>query len=164
VPKCLNRYLGLPLVQRDRADVFACPSDKGTRFVRPSAIRYYGTSYYPNHILIGQNDFQIPASARGRDIWNELKVRMKELTQSSVSGDSLLILIGDCTWLDNWDESVPKEFPYWHARRSMHNVAFLDGHVAFTKIRKAIHVDPNYTLIPCQDLRSRFAPVQQEIP
>jgi prepilin-type processing-associated H-X9-DG protein len=74
------------------------------------------------------------------------------------------VLIGDFTWLDNWDESVPTDFPDWHARRRMHNLAFLDGHVTFTKVRKGIHVDPNYTLVPCTTLRSRFVPVQQEIP
>jgi len=163
VPKPLNRYLGLPLVKRDRADVFVCPSDRGTRFVRPRAIRYYGTSYYPNHILIGQSAVWVPPGARGRDIWNDVIRQMNTLTRSNVSGDWLVILIGDFTWLDNWDESVPKEFPCWHGRRSMHNLAFLDGHVAFTKIRKGIHVDPNYTLIPCRDLRSRFVDAQQEI-
>jgi prepilin-type processing-associated H-X9-DG protein len=86
-------------------------------------------------------------------LWTRVNQRIKTLTRSAVKDPSRLILIGDYTWLDNWDPGVPEDFPFWHQARSMHNLAFVDGHVQSTRIRKGIHVDARYTLIPFGDLR-----------
>jgi prepilin-type processing-associated H-X9-DG protein len=131
----------------------------GTALVRPSSLWWYGTSYYPNHLLIGQNRVAVPISdpcETAMRLWTRVNQRIKTLTRSAVKDPSRLILIGDFTWLDNWDTSDPSvldDFPFWHQVRSMHNLAFMDGHVQSTRIRKGIHADAQYTLIPFSGLR-----------
>jgi prepilin-type N-terminal cleavage/methylation domain-containing protein/prepilin-type processing-associated H-X9-DG protein len=168
VAKPLNRYLKLPLVTRTGGDVFSCPCDSGTRFVRPSGFSYYGTSYYPNHLLIGQNQVTSPPGDPCESacrLWTRVNRKIGTLTRCGVQDVSRVILIGDYSWLDNWDRSVPDDFPYWHQKRSMHNIAFVDGHAEFVTIRKGIHVDARYTLIPfVGELRLAAESCQSEIP
>ncbi|HOW73245.1 MAG TPA: DUF1559 domain-containing protein [Phycisphaerae bacterium] len=173
VAKPLNSFLKLPPVMRAGGEVFRCPSDKGTSFVRPTAVGYYGTSYFPNPLLVGRNVW-VPFLSPCRDAWNELvgdpwgyppKPGMLDgIRRDRIDDPALVILIGDHTWLDNWDETVPEEFPYWHQRRSSHNFAFSDGHGQFVRIRKGIHVDSQYSVIPFRHIREKMAETQQEIP
>jgi hypothetical protein len=86
------------------------------------------------------------------------------LTSDQIDSPGTVVLIGDYAWLDNWDETVPDEFPYWHQQKARHNFAFMDGHGAFVRIRKGIHVDSSYSIIPFKRGRDRMAACQQEIP
>ena len=168
VPKPLNVYLKLNKVIRAGGEVFHCPCDQGTSFVRPTVFQYYGTSYYPNNLLIGQNQVWVPpgdpCSVAPFALWTNVNQRIAKLTRSGVDGQSRVILIGDFTWLDHWDLTVPDEFPYWHRTPGSHNLAFTDGHAEFVRIRKGIHVTDRYSILPCKDLRSEACQCQQEVP
>lgn len=173
VRKPLNRHMNLPVVLREGGKVFRCPSDTGTFFVQPTAFWYYGTSYYPNNVLIGRCIW-VPPSSPCKAAWDELvgdpwawppKAGMLDrFNRSRIDNPAQLILIGDYAWLDNWDDSVPDQFPFWHRTRSRHNIAFFDGHAEFVRIRKGIHVDPKYSLIPFKRIREKMLQTQQEIP
>jgi prepilin-type N-terminal cleavage/methylation domain-containing protein len=167
VPKPLNRYVGMPPVTRTGPGVFSCPSDTGTSDIRPTAFSNYGTSYYSNHLLIGQNSIDLPPGEPCEPacgLWTRIKKRIGTLKRSGVQDVSRVLLIGDYTWYDNWDPTVPERFPYWHQTRSMHNFAFVDTHVEFVPIRKGIHVDKRYTLIPFMgELRQAAESCQAEI-
>ena len=172
VPKPLNRSVKMPLVARTGGELFTCPDDAGTSFVRPSAIRYYGTSLFPNQLLVGRN-LWIPPGNPCESSWNELvgdpwawparPGLLDNLTVSKIDNPTQLILIGDYAWLDNWDDSVPEAFPFWHRRKSTHNIVFMDGHAEFVRIRKGIHVDASYSLIPFKRIREQMARTQVEI-
>ncbi|HOW74086.1 MAG TPA: type II secretion system protein [Phycisphaerae bacterium] len=173
VPKPLNVALKLPQVLRTGGEVFRCPSDKGTGLVRPTSIGYYGTSYYPNHLLVGRNVW-VPSASPCVEAWNELvgdpwgyppRYGMLEgVRRDRIDDPALVVLIGDSAWLDNWDEMVPEEFPYWHQAKAKHNFAFMDGHGAVVHIRKGIHTDKgHYSIIPFRRIREKMTRTQQEI-
>ncbi len=173
IPKPLNRYLKLANVLRIGGEVFICPADGGVEGVRPTAYGYYGTSYYPNDLLVGRQlwpVFGLPC----QDAWTRLvgdpwgfppiPGMLDRVSRSSVDNATTLILIGDFCWYDNWDPCVPDRFPSWHGRRSTHNLAFLDGHAEFTRIRKGIYVDVKYSVIPFKKVRQEMCQCQQEMP
>ncbi|MBI4579755.1 MAG: prepilin-type N-terminal cleavage/methylation domain-containing protein [Planctomycetes bacterium] len=172
VPKPLNRCLNMPLVVRTGGEVFRCPDDAGTPFVRPSARRYYGTSYFPNHLLVGRNIWVLPGKPC-EAVWIELAgdpwawpVRpgmLENLNRAKVDNAAQLVLIGDYAWLDNWDDSVPDVFPFWHRRKRTHNIAFMDGYGEYVRIRKGIHVDARYSIVPFKRIREAMTQCQQEI-
>jgi len=164
VSKPLNRYLGLPPVTRDKAEVFMCPCDTGTRFARPTCHSYYGTSYKTNPMLIGQTR----VNERSDDpclqtVIKPLNKRLAGLNRSEVANESRLLLMGDVGWDYRWDYAIT-EVVYWHHQRAFYNLAFMDGHVRFTRIRKGIHVAADYTVIPFRDLQAAAAACQQEVP
>jgi prepilin-type N-terminal cleavage/methylation domain-containing protein/prepilin-type processing-associated H-X9-DG protein len=164
ISKPLNRYVRLPLVTRDKAETFLCPEDTGTFEARPTAHAYYGTSYKTNPLLIGQGSIK----QRGddpclADVTKPLKDRIQVVSRSQVANESRLILIGDLGWDYMWDYAN-KELVNWHQRKGFYNLAFLDGHVFFTRIRKGINVDGQYTVIPFKDLQSASITCQAEVP
>ncbi len=171
-PKPLNRYLHLPLVLRTGGAVFTCPSDRGLVGVRPTAWRYYGTSYYPNNLLIGRQVYKetdIPCE----DLWTRLvgddsasppiPSMIAGLIRWKIDNDSLVILMGDSSWYEHWYNKRPDRFPWWHSRPGMHNIAFMDGHGDYVRIRKGIYVDGRYTTIPFKGIRAEFAQCQTEV-
>lgn len=173
LPKPLNTHLKLPRVLRTGGDLFRCPSDKGSSFVRPSAFEYFGTSYYPNLLLVGRM-VTTPAGTSCLQAWKNLigdpsahppkPGVIKSLRRDVIDDPSIVLFMGDYCWWDTWDEAVPQEFPYWHERKSRHNISFMDGHVAFVTLRKGIYVDENYSTIPLRANRQEFSLCQQEIP
>lgn len=163
VPKPLNRYLKLQPVTREKAEVFLCPCDTGTRFARPTCHSYYGTSYKTNPMLIGATQVR----ARSDDpcvaaVIKPLNRRLPGLTRSDIANESRLILMGDVGWDYLWDYANP-ELVNWHRRPAFYNVAFMDGHVRFTRIRKGIHVTSDYVVIPFRDLQTAATACQQEV-
>ncbi len=59
---------------------------------------------------------------------------------------------GDFAWSTQW---LPNLYPHgtpWHGRCCHYNMAFLDGHVAFLKIRKGLFVTDEYRVLPFRDL------------
>jgi prepilin-type N-terminal cleavage/methylation domain-containing protein len=114
VPKPLNKYLKLSQVTRIGAEVFSCPADTGTRFIRPSAFGYYGTSYYPNHLLIGQNQVSPPFGdpcQSTASLWTKVNSKIKTLTRSGVKDTSKVILIGDYPGSTTGIRPCPMTFP-----------------------------------------------------
>jgi prepilin-type processing-associated H-X9-DG protein len=174
VPKPLNRCLKLASILRIGGEVFICPADKGVEGVRPTAHEYYGTSYYPNDVLIGRQLWPV-YGLPCQDAWaklvgdpwaypNPIPAMLDQVTRSVAESTPNLILIGDFSWYDNWDPVVSDRFPYWHERKSMHNIAFLDGHAEFVTVRKGIYVDARYTVIPFRNIRDEMCQCQQEVP
>ncbi len=172
VPKPLNSTLKLdPIVgtllgpggpRQDAlgTEVFLCPSDRGSESVRPTNFDYYGTSYRTNHMIIGKLPFKWPPDDPCDQVFERISNRLSELNQSDIQDTSRLALMGDAGWVDAWrtDTAEPIE---WHHRTDTHNVAFMDGHVAFTLIRKGIHTCSDYTTIPYAELANEAYDCQQ---
>jgi prepilin-type processing-associated H-X9-DG protein len=75
---------------------------------------------------------------------------------------STLVLAGDHGWRQAYAYNSTQRIE-WHGRPAWHNVCFLDGHVAFTHIRKGLDVTPEYTVLPFQDLHQEAAGCQVEL-
>lgn len=174
IPKPLNAALGLnPVVGRfhptgDResdttgVEVFRCPADRGSRQSRPTNFWYYGTSYRANYILIGQDQVHIdPSGPCAETVFTPLNERLPSLTVADIVNASRLILMGDSGWVPAWQTNTLDPID-WHRRPDMHNVAFLDGHVDFLRVRKGIHTCVDYTTIPLLLLERAACGCQEE--
>ena len=78
-----------------------------------------------------------------------------------VDAPSRLLLIGDYGWVNQWSPSVDLRTE-WHVRRGHHNLAFLDGHVDFLRIRKGLLVTAACRVLPFADLDRLAIPCQEE--
>lgn len=157
-PRPLNRFLHLPAEAGRDAGVYACPGDR----TNLSYFEYYGTSYRTNPCLIGRGTLFVPATDPCRDVMLDVSRRIRNLNRSRVSDESRLLLLGDFEWVNHWQFNFPPG-PHWHERPGMFNMAFLDGHVEFIRIRKGIHADSGYTTLPFRDLQSDAAACQEEV-
>lgn len=166
-PRPLNRFMGLDGTLEDNksAKVFCCPGDTGGIMgytPREKAYDYMGTSYQTNIFLIGPNQygaFSPTTSALDLAISN----RITNLGISQVTASHAYVaLIGDQGWLTQWRPMPPpvetiweqqwKPYGEWHVKPDCYNLAFLDGHVAFVKVRKAWYVTDDYSIVPFKDL------------
>lgn len=162
-PRPLNPYLSLPeiLQAESTAKVFKCPSDKGGLLgTELPVFSYLGTSYNMNNLLVGQNQVGTMPSVQLRDGINK---RLKNLKIKDVDGHSTLVLMGDFGWLNQYKPAVP-QIGDWHGKEYYHNIAFLDGHVEFLKIRKGLYVTPQYNVLPFKELTSLAKSIQVEEP
>lgn len=168
--RAINPQLQLPLIATvDDARVFRCPADTGNDTVAPSYYNAYGNSYLANRMLVAPEQFRIDASDPAGDALSEVVIKLERVNNASQFEPAAeIVLVGDAGWDAALDISrgPAREAPTeWHARRATHNLAFLDGHAAFTRIRRAIYVDsPAYTVIPFRDEAARVAALQQERP
>lgn len=163
IARPLNLSLDLaPLT--DSAEIAHCPSDRGYVGVRPTVYDYYGTSYITNTYLVGQDQLLIRTSDPCKDGLKALSDRLPGLRRGRVTtGPSRLLFFGDGEWLDAANASRP--WPAgWHGRQGWCNMAFLDGHGDFVRIRKGVYVSRDYTLIPFANLEPVFEQSQQETP
>ncbi len=169
-PRPLNNYVGLSDpndVTQNNAKVFCCPSDSGGipgAFLREKAYMVHGTSYQTNIFLIGQNRC-VTFSEKTKVLDQEISQRLTSLNRSSVANPSLLLLIGDYGWINQWKptphpEEEWKELAEWHGKADHHNMAFLDGHVNFQNIRKGFYVTSEYWVLPFEDLKELALDVQ----
>ncbi len=147
----LNKYLGLADLPQSETDakVFHCPADYASAEVSPFI--EIGTSYETNILLVGQDQIGIgkfPSIA----LIDAINAKLKNLNLIRVAKPSRLLLIGDFAWLTQW---LPSPYPYgipWHGRHCYYNMAFLDGHVEFIKIRKGVFVADEYSVLPFKEL------------
>jgi prepilin-type N-terminal cleavage/methylation domain-containing protein/prepilin-type processing-associated H-X9-DG protein len=169
-PRPLNKYVGFSDpngVNQDSAKVFCCPADRGGvpgAFLREKAYRVNGTSYQTNIFLIGQ-DRCGAFSEKTKILDQGISQRLTNLNRSSVANPSVVLLIGDFGWINQWNPTpLPqqewKELAEWHGKADYHNMAFLDGHVNFQKIRKGFYVTSEYWVLPFQELYSLAIEVQ----
>jgi prepilin-type N-terminal cleavage/methylation domain-containing protein/prepilin-type processing-associated H-X9-DG protein len=169
-PRPLNNYIGFSdpnTVTEDNARVFCCPSDRGGvpgAFLREKAYRVNGTSYQTNIFLISQDKCGA-FSEKTKILDQEISLRLTNLNRNSVANPSLLLLIGDYGWINQWKptphpEQEWKELAEWHGKADHHNVAYLDGHVKFPNIRKGFYITNQYWVLPFQDLYSLAMEVQ----
>ena len=164
VPKPLNRYMNMPEVAYTGADVFRCPSDEGSDNIRPSFFIHYGTSYQTNLMLIGQTQLLVSRADPCAPVLAKINARLPNHSISAETPDaSRLILIGDLGGVNKvtpWDEQRLE----FHKRRCSYNLAFLDGHGEFVRIRKGLFVADEYNVIPFQDLLQETQACQREVP
>jgi prepilin-type N-terminal cleavage/methylation domain-containing protein/prepilin-type processing-associated H-X9-DG protein len=168
----LNPCLNLPtdMESEDGAEIFFCPADRGgyLDMVREKVYRAVGTSYQTNLFLIGQNKcgkFCEHTAALDAQISD----RLPNMTRLRAYRPSLLLLIGDHGWVNQWDPqpydaAEVKALAEWHGRADWHNLAFLDGHVRFLEIRKGFYVTDEYNVLPFADLYGLAREVQGPVP
>jgi prepilin-type N-terminal cleavage/methylation domain-containing protein len=170
-PRPLNRYLGFTDsndVGERNARVFCCPSDRGGipgAFLRERAYRVLGTSYQTNIFLIGQDSCGA-FSEHTQELDLAIAARLPDLRRSRVTANpSRLLLMGDYGWINQW-KPLPhpypewKELAEWHGKADGHSMAFLDGHVGYTTIRKGYYVTSSYCVLPFAELFSLAMEVQ----
>lgn len=149
--KRLNPYTGLRPIATTGAEQFRCPLDVGSAFAQPTCFAAYGTSYSLNVALTGN------LVASPKDPYRDLIVAAGKqcvgLRRGSVDSPAKVILNGDYGWKNAWDDGV-SDVVDWHPRAGWHNIAFVDGHVAYAWIRKGVHTTGDYTVIP-------FGPIQR---
>jgi prepilin-type processing-associated H-X9-DG protein len=176
-PRPLNKMVGLAETLDDEktAGIFCCPADMGGvpgPMPREKAYRYLGTSYQTNQFLIGYKTCSY-MSTRTKELDTEICSRLERIHISRVTASpAYLLIMGDQGWIYQWAPMVPpikaiweqqyKPYAEWHVKPDSYNMAFLDGHVAFIKIRKAYYITDDYTVIPFKDLTSLAYQVQGE--
>ncbi len=169
----LNRYVGSNsnVSTEEGAKVFRCPTDSGGVVPDPSvtdkAYQYFGNSYQTNWFLVGptQIGFNPPTLL---PLHKAINTRLKGLKLSRVSTNpTLLVLLGDNNWVQEWLPVPVTSFtPHgkeWHGKVRHHNLAFLDGHVDFIRIRKGLYMTNEYRLVPFRNLNKLIRSVQEEI-
>jgi prepilin-type N-terminal cleavage/methylation domain-containing protein len=169
-PRPLNKYVGFSdpnAITENNAKIFCCPADRGGipgAFLREKAYRVNGTSYQTNIFLIGQDRCgAFSENTKGLD--QEISRRLANLNRNSVANPSLLLLIGDYGWINQWTPSPHpqqewKDLAEWHGKADHHNMAFMDGHVNYQNIRKGFYVTNEYWVLPFQDLKGLALEVQ----
>ena len=162
-PRPLNPYLDLPghLEQWQEADVFQCPSDRGGVPSFPPGTKAFlvmGTSYQTNIFLIGQNANNV-FSEQTAELDQTISRRISNMNENGITeSPSNVLLIGDYGWINQWDPGQQRDPVYtpqaeWHGNKEHHNMAFLDGHIRYTKIPKGCYVHDTYSVLPFKDLR-----------
>jgi prepilin-type processing-associated H-X9-DG protein len=179
-PRPLNSFFDLndTLDDEKLAKPFCCPADRGGATLalpREVSFHYWGTSYRTNILLIGQNawvNFHPPIT---NELDQKISARIVHLHIGQVTADPAhLMLIADQGWFNHWRWMPPpvkadwqreqKPYTEWHIRPDYYNMAFLDGHAAFVKIRKAHFVTDDYSILPFKDLFGLAYKVQGEEP
>jgi prepilin-type N-terminal cleavage/methylation domain-containing protein len=162
IPKPLNMYVDLPDVAFEGAEVFQCPVDSGSRSVQPSYFEYVGTSYETNPMLIGPDRMWAgPRSDPCAEVRRSINNRLRMMNRVRVFNPAKVLLMGDQGWVASWTP-WNKDHVEWHAKALSHNVAFLDTHVEFVRVRKGLHVTPDYHVIPFKGLVTAAAECQEE--
>ncbi|MDM8005423.1 MAG: type II secretion system protein [Phycisphaerae bacterium] len=168
-PKRLNPSLHLPPVtwSDEAARIFRCPFDSGSGRAQPTFFDYQGSSYQMNHLLVGPPGPPGLQPKPGDPCFAVLERAFKEVTDlntGSLANEAKLLLAGDCGWYNAWESGIgPKDHIDWHGRPMWHNLAFMDGHVKLTRIRKGMHTTSDYTVIPSRQEQVEVCTCQQEI-
>ncbi len=163
-PKSLNRYLGLALVTERNAETFRCPFDRGSGSARPTCFEYYGSSYLMNPMLVGLPSLLVAPTDPCRPVLKQVSARIAKLNVSQLANESRLLWVGDYGWYYAWNWQMPARVHVeWHSQAMWHNVAFVDGHVQFTRIHKGLHTTSDYTVIPYREQQAAVCECQREV-
>lgn len=164
----LNGYIGLDhgMPSENGAKVFRCPADRGGVFGLPSeerAYQYFGNSYQTNILIIGPTQIGW-SNAILKPLHDEINVQLKDFKFPDISTHpASLALVGDNNWMQEWHPLILTHAEDWHGKERHHNIAFLDGHVSFVRIRKGLYVTPEYSIVPFRQLNQLACQVQEEI-
>lgn len=163
----LNKYLQLDVrpTSSSSTKVFRCPADIGGEGYQSEAYVTFGNSYYLNRFFVSG---VLPT----RHPREEFTVLLREIRQyqgpvnlDQIREPSRLAGIGDHGWLDQVD---PIGMFYcgggWHGREHWHNLAFMDGHMAYVEIRKGIFESEPYRMLPWPELWRRANELQTQWP
>ncbi len=166
-PKPLNRHLGLPLFATSGGEVFSCPEDQEyVAFAEghpPGYFTAYGTSYFANPMLVGDTASRLGPIDPCYWLNTILDRVMPTLAVGQLSGESRLLLVGDGVWTSAWNSASKTPIRQWHRQPQRYNLAFVDGHVDFVKVRRGIHVSAGYTVMPTRQTQREAAKSQREI-
>ena len=154
----LNPYLSMRETDEHWAKVFQCPGDRPLRDGQGelaitdghNTFDFFGNSYMMNFLLLVPWDRD-----RQEYLWSRYEVRDRHSRLDEVEfSHSRVMLLADCQWYytDNrgyWDYDAQ-----FHSPKDWMNLAFLDGHVSFTRVYTAEELDagarPDYILSPHQ--------------
>jgi prepilin-type N-terminal cleavage/methylation domain-containing protein len=162
VPKPLNGSFNLPDVLTEGGEIFKCPADEGAPEYKPTCFEYFGTSYQTNIMMIGPDQMQVLSNDPCKTVLRNINKRLKKLRRAKVSGDGKLILVGDIGWYTAYARADGEFMRIeWHGKPYTHNVAFMDTHVEFVRMRRGLHVTDDYCVVPFSDLAAQC---QKEIP
>lgn len=154
-PRLLNTYVGLDPYDNRTAEIFHCPSDTGVEHPydyfwhnAPSTYEHMGNSYPLSPIPVAG---QIDPYSEDCNLYDPRRPLTLSLIDTSPSN---FVLVGDQQHIYTpFNRRAVKAF--WHDDRgTRNNIAFLDGHVAFTTMEYGVkrshrYVYPyNYT--PCE--------------
>lgn len=177
-PRPLNRFVSLAETIDDEkpARLFCCPADTGGVADSPTekAFILLGTSYLTNIFLIGQNQFN-PYNFKTKALDSAINKQIENLRISQVTtSPAQLLLIGDQGWYNQWAPMSPPEeatweqqcrlYAEWHIKPRCYNIAFMDGHTAFVKIRRSYYVTDDYTVVPFKELFGLAYKMQSGLP
>ena len=129
----LNTYLALPtdLKTDKNTAVFCCPSDRGgfrPALVHEKVYKAVGTSYQTNIFLVGQNKCG-SFSSWTSELDTQISERLNKMTLLRASKPSLLLLIGDYGWINQWKPRTDpkpewKALAEWHGKEDWHNLSY----------------------------------------
>ncbi len=163
--RVLNPYVGLPVQapnEPDAAALFRCPADRtevsGTGL---PAFGYFGNSYQTNLLLIGQNEISTKVPMPWKALHAEINQHLEGVNRLQTCNPSRLLLLGDYAWANGWMPRAART-DGCHGGGNTHNLAFLDGHVEFLKLRKGLYVTDTYVVLPFESLHARALEVQVE--
>lgn len=163
----LNNYVGLPpeIKTPKGAKVFRCPADTGGVLgYSPQELAYdiFGNSYQTNLFLIGPT-YIGPPTGNLAALHTAINKRLNHISLTDVTTNpALLALVGDNNWVNEWMPVQP-HMEAWHGKPQHHNLAFMDVHVDYIKIRKGLYITPEYSILPFRDLQKTALAVQQEV-
>jgi len=190
--RVLNPYTDLPLddIRGDgeNTKLYRCPADAGgLSQTSLTAYQHFGNSYQTNLVLIGPAVLttEIPEPRKtlherlNKDLYDP-KRNIGLLKLSDVSNPTRLLLVGDNNWVEQFYPKIGSDFPIsWHITRSRfeesdgplkyhsqkyhHNLAFMDGHTEFLRIRKGIYLCGEYNIIPFRQHYNFAREIQEEI-
>ncbi len=140
----LNPYVTLSEQDQEWAELFRCPADrqilndKGQPAVSKGypTYEYYGNSYPMNWLLL------IPYDQKNEQYLYGKNFRLNDVEVSH----SRLMLAGDCQWYYTVNDATWDA--HFHNRHDQMNLAFLDGHVAFTQLIRGEAQTAEYSIIP----------------
>ncbi len=152
--RLLNKYVGLPAEPNGpgRTTLFRCLADQGDQDYGPQAYMYFGNSYQTNLMLIGPDSLPtgLPEPIRGLN--RKINMHLKGLKADAVFDPTRLVLLGDNNWITQWDPLIPAPGRAWHGREGCYNLAFLDSHIDFVGVGKAVYIGDDYRIQPFKDL------------
>ncbi|MCU0917749.1 MAG: hypothetical protein MUC88_24775 [Planctomycetes bacterium] len=159
----VNGSLGLPSddAGEGQATVFRCPADRDALGTRDgSYYRDRGNSYQASLIVVAPDRLLTSLPERWGAINQEILAYGRP-ERDRVFQPQRLAWIGDFFWTVQLDP-LSTRCTGWHGRRHYHNVAFFDGHVAFTEIIRGMYdVDGSYRMQPHREADPRIRELQR---
>jgi prepilin-type N-terminal cleavage/methylation domain-containing protein/prepilin-type processing-associated H-X9-DG protein len=145
-PRPLNRYIALDGSGNNKAEVFHCPSDTGALGLRDPNVQNFrtydlwGNSYPLNEALLARPLHLMESLPPERRIYTP-PVRLAEIEYPL----AMVVLAGDQQYF--WSQlGIDLYSAFWHDRSGAEvNLAFLDGHAAFTRIEWGEGVTGSYS-------------------
>ncbi len=167
-PRPLNAYVAKGAVENepDSARLFSCPADRGgvVGYAGSTAYALYGNSYAANIYIMGPDKVST-ANQRTAALHRAINKLLPDMSRVQITNNPQEVIIaGDHGWHNQLfglhpSEAYKKE-GQWHRKQDSYNIAFLDGHVAFTPIRESrFFVSGQYNAIPFRELNTLAATV-----